>query len=100
MAIPNSSYSELASTTIERYSPKLADNVLESNAILYRMKEKGNIKLLDGGESILENLKYAENGTWKWYNGYETLDVSAQDVLTSANFDWKQGNANVTIPGS
>ena len=99
MAIPNSNYTEILSTTIEKYSPELADNVTESNAILVRMKEKGNIKMLDGGESILENLKYQENGTWKWYSGYETLDVSAQDVLTSAKFNWKQGNVNVTISG-
>ena len=34
-----------------------------------------------------------------WYSGYEQLSVEASDVLTSANFDWKQLNANVTISG-
>jgi hypothetical protein len=42
---------------------------------------------------------YAENGSVAWYIGYETLSVDASDVLTSANFDWKQLNANVTISG-
>lgn len=99
MAIPNSNINELLTTTIQKYSPKLADNVSKSNAILFRMQEKGNVQQLDGGESILENLMYQENGTWKWYNGYETLDISAQDVLSSAQFEWKQGNVNVTISG-
>ena len=34
-----------------------------------------------------------------WYSGYETWDVSSSDVLTSANFDWKQFNVNVTMSG-
>ena len=29
----------------------------------------------------------------------ESLDVSASDVLTSASFDWKQANCNVTVSG-
>lgn len=99
MAIPNSTYNELLTTTIAAYSPQIADNVTKSNALLVRMKERNNIKLVDGGNTLLENLKYAENGTWKWYSGYETLDVSAQDVLTSAEYEWKQGNVNVTISG-
>lgn len=35
----------------------------------------------------------------RWYSGYETLSVESSDVLTSASFDWKQANANVTMSG-
>lgn len=34
-----------------------------------------------------------------WYSGYETWSVDSSDVLTSANFDWKQFNVNVTMSG-
>lgn len=34
-----------------------------------------------------------------WYSGYDQLSVAASDVLTSANFSWKELNANVTISG-
>jgi len=34
-----------------------------------------------------------------WYSGYETLTVEASDVLTTAQFDWKQLNCNVTMSG-
>jgi hypothetical protein len=99
MAIPNSSYTELITTTIDNYRDALADNILNHNPLLARLNKKGNAEPVSGGVKILENLMYAENGTGRWYNGYETLDVAASDVLTSASFDWKQLNCNVTISG-
>ena len=35
----------------------------------------------------------------QFYSGYETLDVSPADVLTSAVFDYKQLSGSVTISG-
>jgi len=97
MASPN--LSEIVTTTINHYSPQIADNVLTHNPLLYRMKERGKVAPVSGGVKILENLAYAENSTFKWYSGYEALDVSASDTLTSAEFEWKQANCNVTISG-
>jgi hypothetical protein len=34
-----------------------------------------------------------------WYSGYETLNTASSDVLTTAQFDWKQLNCNVTVNG-
>ena len=99
MAAPNSSYSEVLSTAIDNYRAKLADNVLQNNVTLLFIKNNGGTDAADGGVKLLENLKYSENGTFAWYSGYETLSVEASDVLTSANFDWKQANANVTMSG-
>jgi hypothetical protein len=76
-----------------------ADNVTDKNALLTAMKDVGGIKLKTGGESIQQQLAYAENSTFQYYSGYETLDVSASDTLTSANYDWKQAAVNITISG-
>ncbi len=99
MAIPNTNYTEIITTTLDNYRDQFADNVLTHNALLMRLNKKGNVDPVSGGVKILENLQYAENGTVAWYSGYETLSVEASDVLTSANFDWKQLNANVTVSG-
>ena len=99
MAVPNSTYTEIVTTTIDNYRDALADNILNHNALLERMKRKGNAKAVSGGVKILENLMYAENSTVKWYTGLEILDVSQSDVLTSANFDWKELNANIVMSG-
>ncbi|TXH51745.1 MAG: phage major capsid protein [Desulfurellales bacterium] len=99
MAIPNTSYSEIITTTLDNYRDKLADNVLNHNPLLAKLKARGNVDTASGGAKLLENLMYDENGTFKWYSGYETLDTSGSDVLTSASFDWKQCNVNVTMSG-
>lgn len=97
MASPN--ISEMLTTTLESRTGKLADNVTENNAILYRLKEKGRMRPVSGGTSIYQELEYAENSTYKRYSGYETLDISPSDVFTAAEFNWKQAAVAVTVSG-
>lgn len=99
MAIPNSNYTEILTTTIAKYRKTMADNILEHNPVLAYFKMNGNADPADGGAELLENLSYAENSTFGWYSGYESLDTSASDTMTSAQFSWKQANCNVTMSG-
>ena len=84
MASPN--LSEIITTTLRNNQKRISDNVTENNALLSRLKDKGKIRVLDGGYEIKRELSYAENGTAQWYSGYDILDVSPQDVLTSATY--------------
>jgi hypothetical protein len=77
----------------------LADNFTNSNAILSKLSEKGRIEPADGGRTIVEELEYAENSTFQFYSGYETLNISPSDVFTAAEYDWKQAAVNVTWSG-
>lgn len=97
MAVPN--LSEIVTTTIQHRSRKLADNVSENNALLGRLKEKGRIRTFGGGDVILEELEFAENSTVKNYSGYETLDISPSEVISSAEFAIKQKAVAVAISG-
>jgi hypothetical protein len=99
MASPNSSWSEIITTTIQSRSRKLADNVSENTAILQRLKQKGRIKTVSGGNVIAQELEYAENGTFTWYSGYEPLSIQVSDVISAAEFAWKQAAVAVTISG-
>lgn len=99
MAAPNTNYSEILTTTIDNYRDTIADNVMNNNVLLLYLKNNGNSDPATGGAKLLENLSYAENGTFSWYSGYESLSVEASDVLTTAQFDWKQANVNVTMSG-
>lgn len=99
MAAPNVNYSEIISTTLDNYRSTFKDNVLKHNALLAKLNAKGKVDPATGGVKILESLMYAENSTVMWYSGYETLNVQSSDVLTSANFDWKQLNCNITVSG-
>lgn len=97
MASPN--VSEIVTTTLNSRSKKLADNVSNNNALLQRLESKGKRKTADGGVRIMQELEYGENGTFTWYSGYDTLNISPSDVLTSAEFDWKQNAVAVTMSG-
>ena len=97
MASPN--LSELVTTTLRNRTGKLADNVTKNNALLMRLSEKGNVRPVDGGRTIVQELEYAENATFMFYSGYEALNISPSDVMTSAEFNWAQAAVAVTISG-
>lgn len=96
MATPN--ISEIATTTLERRSKKIRDNVSKNNAILLRLSEKAE-QPVSGGRLIYEELSFQENSNGMWYSGYDTLSVSAVDVLTAAEYNWKQYAVAVTMSG-
>lgn len=96
MASPN--LSEIITTTLRNRSGELADNVSKGNVLLAKLKEKGAWKSATG-RTIVQELDYAENGTFMYYSGGEVLNISASDVLSAAEFDWKQAACAVTATG-
>ena len=104
MATPGQStlfttFTELVSTTYRNHSKEIADNVSTHNALFRRMTEKGRIRLEDGGLSIVQPLDYAENSTYQRYSGYDVLNVAASDVISAAEFPWRQVSVNVAASG-
>lgn len=97
MADPN--LSEIVSTTLRHRNKEFADNVSNGNALLKRLSQKGKVKLIDGGRTIVEELEYAENATFQYYAGYEAINVSPSTVLSAAEFDWKQASVVVSASG-
>ncbi|UIY60073.1 phage major capsid protein [Burkholderia cepacia] len=86
-------------TTLRNRTGKLADNVTKNNALLYRLRRRGNVKTVSGGRTIVQELEYAENGTFKRYSGYEALNISPSDVFTGAEFNYAQAAVAVSISG-
>lgn len=99
MSIPNSTFTELAVTGHRKHKKELADNVSNHNALLKRLNAKGRKRTEDGGNSIVCPLDYAENGTYQRFSGYDVLDISASDVLTDAEYNWRQIAVHVTASG-
>jgi hypothetical protein len=99
MPSPNSEYSQAFSSAIANYRDSAADDVTDNNALLSVLKEKGNSDPADGGVELTEQVLYAEVASSGWYSGSEILDVQATDVLTSANFAWKQFYSNIVQDG-
>jgi hypothetical protein len=98
MASPNSTFTEMVTTTLAGYSGEIADNITNHNALLRQINKKGN-KRVATGRSIVQELEYAENSTTMWYSGAEALDISPSEVFTAAEYAYKQLAGNVTITG-
>jgi hypothetical protein len=99
MASPNATFTEMVTSTLRKHPATIADNVSDHNALYRRLKSKGKIRKEDGGYEIVANLDYAENATYQRYSGFDTLNISASDVLSAAKYDWMQAAVHVTASG-
>ena len=97
--MPSPNLNEIVTTTLRSRSGQLADNFSNNNALLARMKKKGSINPVSGGRTIVQELAYAQNGTYQRYAGYQVLNIQPSDVFTAAEFDWKQAAVAVTWNG-
>jgi hypothetical protein len=77
MSVPNTNWSEITTTTLFNRSKKLADNVTKNNALLRRLSQKGKIKPFDGGQAIVQEIEYSENGTYMRYAGLNLVPLAA-----------------------
>lgn len=65
MASPNSTFTEMVTTTLREHPNVISDNVSNHNALYNRLTKKGRVmRALDGGYEIAEPLDYAENSTF------------------------------------
>lgn len=95
----NTSFDAILSTTLKKYTPTLEDNVFDDYPLLSMFKRADHIVKIDGGEQIVEPLMYEQNSTAGSYAGYDPLDTTPQEGITSAAYDWKQFAATVAISG-
>ena len=91
--------SDIVATTIQNRSRTIADNVTKNNALLAWLQKGGNVKTVSGGNVILEEISFAENGNGGAYSGFDLLPVTAQDVISAAQFNLKQYAVPVVISG-
>ena len=101
MAFANSSISDIIATNIQSRTGELADNVTNNNALLRRLKDRGNVKTFSGGNVILQEIMYTDSTTnnTNSYSGYEVLNVSQNSPISSAQFSITQYAAAVSISG-
>ena len=99
MPSPNTVFTELVSTTFRKHAKEIKDNVSKNNALLGRIMDKKQTRKEDGGLTIAAPLDYANNGTYQRYSGYDVLNVGASDVISAAEYQWRQIAINVVASG-
>ena len=93
----NPNFDSVLSQTLHNYRDNLADAIFAELTLLKWLRDKKRQKELDGGVKIIVGLKYAKNSTVKSYSGYEPLDVTPQEGVTSAEYEWKQVAGSISI---
>ena len=65
MASPNSTFTELVTSTFRKVRKDVKDNLSNRNALLKHIYKRGNYRKEDGGLTITCPLDYAENSTYQ-----------------------------------
>lgn len=94
-------YDAILSTTLFNYRKTLEDAISTTNAFLfYLMKRvRGGYKTISElGDRMMMPLMY-ELGVADSYSGYDILDVTPADGITSAFFNWAQATVPISISG-
>lgn len=96
MASPN--LSELVTTTLRNRTGRAADNMSRNNVILTKLSGRAK-ESFTGGRTIVQELMYSNNVTYTRYSGYDPLNITPSDVLTSAEFPIRQMAVAISING-
>lgn len=91
----------LLASTIENtmQSGVIQDTVFDATPLTRRLRESGQIKMVDGGERLRISLDSAKNSTAKSYTDLDPLDVTRQQTQTAAFYAWKQYSVSIVISG-
>ena len=95
----NPDFNALLSTTLQNYQPTLVDNIFKDLVLLNHLNEKGRVRVEEGGTQIIEPVMYGVNDTVSTYSGYDAIDLTPQEGISAAEYDWKQMAASIAISG-
>jgi len=95
----NPDFNAILSTTLQNYQPQLVDNIFTARVLLEHLNSRGRVVVEEGGTSIVEPLVYAQNDTVGSYSGYDAIDLTPQEGISAAEYNWKQMAASIAISG-
>ena len=95
----SATFTELVSTTFRKHRPTVKDNLSNRNALVKRMKQRGNYRLEDGGLTIACPLDYNANSTYQRYADWDILNIAQSEALSAAEYQWRQIAINVVASG-
>jgi len=84
----NVNIGQLAASTIENYHDTMVDNIFKKHALLDHLKNNEGTKMYDGGKSVRVPVMYGTNSTVKTFSGVDTLDLTYQEGMDAAEYNW------------
>ena len=95
MASTASQFVELATMTISKYSKKLANNVLQSNALFAKMYSRK--RMVTGGKDLQFSIKYKENTNITSFTDYDKFTIAPVDQFAEAIYPWAAYNVAIVF---
>lgn len=97
----NPNVGSLVASTLRNRRKALADTVINHNALLRAMNDKGQIReVARGGRTIFEPLIYGTNASAQFYSGYDAFTPPTdQEVIDGSEYNWKQLGGFVSVSG-
>lgn len=101
MPFANSSVSDIIATTIQSRNEVLADNTTNNNAVLRKLKARGNVKPITGGNVIIEEIMYTDPSmiNANSYSGYEIINIAPNSPISAPQYNICQYAAAVSVSG-
>jgi hypothetical protein len=95
----NPNFDEILATTLDNHRDTMVDAVFSARPLVFFLKQAGQIRMVNGGNKIIQPLMYAKNTTAGSYSGSDTLPTTAQGGITASEWEWKQYAASIVIEG-
>ena len=92
-------FDALLSTTLDAYvsGGTMFDNIFKDSAFLAWLRLTDAIQKQNGGERIRAPLMYGDNSTIKSMQGYDIIDTTPQDGMTTAFYEWREIAGSISI---
>ena len=82
----NTNFDRVATMTLENHGKEIFDAVSTNNALLYMLKERGNIKVVEGGRQFTHPVYYSQNTSFRSYGKLDAIDTPIMDDITRAEY--------------
>lgn len=88
---------QLLTSTLSKRPKKDIQNAIFNAIPTFEYLNKAGKVMIDGGASVIVPLEVAKNDTAQSYDGYDPVNIAAQDNHTSAQYKMKQNQVAVSI---
>jgi hypothetical protein len=90
-------WDNITTTTLNNTREKRHDAIFRKSVILAKMNANGKRETIDGGVKLVRAVEYAVNGTIESVEGYDPVNLTPQQHLTSLEENLKEVVGSVTI---
>ncbi len=84
-------------TSLADYSRTMTDNVFNGIPVWMRLRDRGNVKRINGGQTIIEHVLSEASTAFGFYKGLEQLSTVPQEGMEVREYEWQEAYASVTI---